>query len=93
MADEKKRMIKIADPEPDPESETLSLPAGFGGPGLALGAWRQFPPGGSARRIQARARRKARVTTHDIIQRIIEREGGYVDHPADKGVQLAGESR
>jgi lysozyme family protein len=25
------------------------------------------------------------VTTHDIIQRIIEREGGYVDHPADKG--------
>ena len=32
MAEEKKRMIKIADPEPDPESETLSLPAGFGGP-------------------------------------------------------------
>lgn len=25
------------------------------------------------------------MTTHDVIERIIEREGGYVDHPLDRG--------
>lgn len=25
------------------------------------------------------------MTTHDVIERIIQREGGYVDHPLDRG--------